>query len=203
MTPPLRLHLLAPPGLLGDGLRLLLRTADVEVGPPAAPVLPSPGALLLADLRCANRTWEAWLPQLTAQPAAARPRCLLLIDSARHWPRVLHPPADALWAVLVGAQTTPDLVAALRSVAQGRRQLPTWVQRGCSDEAHALRALDELSRQVLRLTAHGLTTPAIGAALGLADRRVARYRREALRRLGLSEPVQLTRFALRAGLIDP
>ena len=210
-----RLHLLTPPDLVADGLRLLLQAAGLAVvvlaaGGPAAGAAAepddralAPDGLLLVDLRRGPGPWLAWHAPLAAMPADQHPRCLLLVEDRRHWRGLPPTPPDTLWAVLGAEHSTADLLSAITAVARGERRLPDWLAHDDrAAEAAALAALGPALRQVLALSALDLPPPAIGARLGLDAPEVQARRRRAMRQLGLSDQVQLVRFALRTGLID-
>jgi len=57
--------------------------------------------------------------------------------------------------------------------------------------------------EVTKLIAEGHTTKEIAALLVLSDKTVERHRANILEKLGLRDRVDLTRYAIRRGLIDP
>jgi DNA-binding NarL/FixJ family response regulator len=64
----------------------------------------------------------------------------------------------------------------------------------------------DLSRrelEVLRLIAAGVRTPAIARELGISGGSVEVHRRSIMRKLGLHTVAELTRYAIREGLIAP
>jgi two-component system NarL family response regulator len=63
--------------------------------------------------------------------------------------------------------------------------------------------LSSRERQVLTLLAEGNTAPAIAAVLHLAPSTVDVHRRNIMRKLDLHNVVELTRYAIRTGLISP
>jgi DNA-binding NarL/FixJ family response regulator len=57
--------------------------------------------------------------------------------------------------------------------------------------------------EVLRLIAEGVRTPAIARELGISVGTVEVHRRSIMRKLGLHAVAELTRYAIREGLIAP
>lgn len=118
-----------------------------------------------------------------------------------------------------------ELVNAIHSVAQGQVYLqPTlarWllddynrlIQTGIKDataisnqDTHAHQDLEVLSKrelQVLELVAQGKTSNQIGEELGISTNTVFRHRERIMHKLNLRNASDLTRFAIRTGLIEP
>jgi len=63
--------------------------------------------------------------------------------------------------------------------------------------------LTEREDQVLKLVAEGMSSKEIGEALNISLRTVERHRENILAKLGMRDRTQLTRYAIRAGLIEP
>jgi DNA-binding NarL/FixJ family response regulator len=57
--------------------------------------------------------------------------------------------------------------------------------------------------EITKLIAEGHTSRAIAEMLGLSDKTVERHRANILQKLGMRDRVQLTRYAIRRGLIEP
>lgn len=70
-----------------------------------------------------------------------------------------------------------------------------------SDHAAALDQLTPREREVLRLIATGLTNKEAGARLGISPRTVETHRENVLRKLGVRSVAELTKLAIRAGVI--
>jgi DNA-binding NarL/FixJ family response regulator len=75
-----------------------------------------------------------------------------------------------------------------------------YVQRGSSDEAFELLTPREL--QVLKLIAEAQTSKEIAKELVISVKTVERHRQNILDKLGMSDRVELTRYAIRRGLIQ-
>ena len=100
-----------------------------------------------------------------------------------------------------------ELLRAMDSVAQGRAYL-------CPDATDALRdpiaprgpaplaRLAPREMEVLRLVTAGRTSAEIASQLGIAPGTVEVHRRNIMRKLDVSSAVELTRVALRTGLVS-
>ena len=103
-----------------------------------------------------------------------------------------------------------DIVAACRQTMRGQSFLyPSavttlvrdYVQRGSNDETFELLTPREL--QVLKLIAEAHTSKEIAKELVISVKTVERHRQNILDKLGMSDRVELTRYAIRRGLIQP
>jgi DNA-binding NarL/FixJ family response regulator len=57
--------------------------------------------------------------------------------------------------------------------------------------------------EVIKLIAEGMSSREIAAALTISVKTVDRHRENILGKLGMRDRTQLTRYAIRAGLIEP
>jgi DNA-binding NarL/FixJ family response regulator len=103
-----------------------------------------------------------------------------------------------------------ELIVALRAIAQGKHYLSpevTGAMMGLSDEAShevgiAAERLGRREHEVLKLIAEGQRSAAIAKALGISVATVEAHRRNILRKLQLHNAADLTRYAVRQGLIS-
>jgi DNA-binding NarL/FixJ family response regulator len=101
-----------------------------------------------------------------------------------------------------------DLVEAVRAAMRGEPFLyPAAVTALIRDFlARAETPADPLSPrelQVLKLIAEAHTSDQIAETLSISRRTVDRHRENILGKLGMRDRVELTRYAIRRGLIDP
>jgi DNA-binding NarL/FixJ family response regulator len=101
-----------------------------------------------------------------------------------------------------------DLVNACRAALRGEPFLyPAAVRRLIADAlAHAEEPSDPLTPrelQVLKLIAEAHTTDQIATLLVISPRTVERHRENILGKLGMRDRVELTRYAIRRGLVEP
>jgi DNA-binding NarL/FixJ family response regulator len=71
------------------------------------------------------------------------------------------------------------------------------------DEAAVQPPLTPREREVVALVADARTTNQIALELGISPRTVERHRENILAKLGMRDRVELTRYAIRRGLIEP
>jgi DNA-binding NarL/FixJ family response regulator len=105
-----------------------------------------------------------------------------------------------------------DLVEACRSAMRGEpflypgaitaliKDFLTHAHDGGPDRENPLTPREE---EVTKLIAEGNTSKEIAALLVLSEKTVERHRANILEKLGLRDRVDLTRYAIRRGLIDP
>ncbi|WSI35551.1 LuxR C-terminal-related transcriptional regulator [Streptomyces sp. NBC_01341] len=65
------------------------------------------------------------------------------------------------------------------------------------------RAITERKEEILKLVAEGHSPKEIAGLLVISVKTVERHRANLLRKLGLRDRLELTRYAIRAGLIEP
>jgi DNA-binding NarL/FixJ family response regulator len=103
-----------------------------------------------------------------------------------------------------------DLVEACRATLRGETFLypgavtalvRTHLERG-GDET-AFDPLTPRESEVVKLVAEGLTTREIADALVISPKTVERHRANVLEKLGMRDRVDLTRYAIRRGLVEP
>ena len=107
----------------------------------------------------------------------------------------------------------PDVVDAIRSVAAGHtyvsptivtRMVNTYVRRtpdaGLDDPYEAL---TEREREILLLASMGHTNRDIARSLQLSEQTVHYHRANVMEKLGLHDRVELLRFTVRRGLLNP
>jgi DNA-binding NarL/FixJ family response regulator len=201
-------------GVVRGGLRLLLdRQADMEVVGEA-----SDGAQAVS-VALAQRPdlaiLDVAMPRLTGLQAtreikAHAPEVDVLILSMHDDERYLF---EALRAGASGYvlkhEADQDLVAAVRAVARGESFLTNAAQRSLvrswmEDEASGpAEPLSPREQEVLKLIAEAHTNREIGDILHLSAKTVESHRANILRKLGMRDRVELVRYAIRRGLIEP
>ncbi|MEK6230034.1 MAG: response regulator transcription factor [Actinomycetota bacterium] len=102
-----------------------------------------------------------------------------------------------------------DLIDAIRTVAGGRTFLNSrtqqtlmrkWLEEGVTERP------DELTPrelEVTKLIAEAYTNRQIAEALNLAEKTVESHRANVLAKLGMRDRVELVRYAIRRGLVEP
>ena len=101
-----------------------------------------------------------------------------------------------------------DLVEACRAALRGetflypptvRALLQAWLDDPCRAPTGALTIREQ---EIVKLVAESYTSDEIGRLLHISRRTVERHRENVLAKLGLRDRIQLTRYAIRHGLID-
>jgi DNA-binding NarL/FixJ family response regulator len=101
-----------------------------------------------------------------------------------------------------------DLVEACRAAMRGEPFLtpPTiraLLRSYLDDPARHLRALSDREEEVTKLVAESHTSEEIARILSISPRTVDRHRENILAKLGMRDRVELTRWAIRHGLVEP
>jgi DNA-binding NarL/FixJ family response regulator len=201
-------------GIVRSGLRLLLeRQPDIEVIGEAADgaearelaVRERPDLAIL-DVRMPKLTGL----QVTREIKRQAPEVAVLILSMHDDERYLF---EALKAGASGyvlkTQADTDLLEAVRAVQRGEPFLTTSAQqalikdvleRGSDEREEDLTPREE---EIVKLVAEAHTTRQIAEILHLSEKTVENHRGNAMRKLGMRDRVELVRYAIRRGLIEP
>jgi DNA-binding NarL/FixJ family response regulator len=199
------------------GLRMVLDAEpDLEV---VAEAGDGAGALELAETAGAHlAVLDVAMPRMTGLQAAAalterhpelRVLMLSMHDSEQYLFEALR--AGASGYVLKSA-VDRDLVEACRSAMRGEPFLyPAAVAALIQDYLERARSGDEAPEdplsprelEVLKLIAEAYTSDQIAQELSISRRTVDRHRENILAKLGMRDRVQLTRYAIKRGLIEP
>lgn len=201
-------------GIVRAGIRLLLdRQPDFEVVAEARD-----GAEAVA-LALANRpdlcVLDVGMPTLTGLQAAREIRAqrndvrvlmLSMHDDERYLFEALKAGASGY---VLKREADSDLVDAIRAVERGEAFLTTAAQRSIIRQWMADGAvgpeipLTPREEEVVKLIAEAHTNPQIAQILHVSEKTVESHRANVLRKLGMRDRVQLVRYAIRRGLIEP
>lgn len=105
-----------------------------------------------------------------------------------------------------------DLVGACRAAVRGESFLypgvmsalvRNYLERSRRGEKVSTRVLTPREDEVLKLIAEGTTSREIADALTISLKTVERHRSNILAKLGMRDRTDLTRYAIRAGLVEP
>jgi DNA-binding NarL/FixJ family response regulator len=201
-------------GVVRGGLRLLLdRQPDMEVVAEAADGAEAVAQAL--DARPDVCILDVSMPRLTGLQAAREIRAqapgvavlmLSMHDDERYLFEALKAGAGGY---VLKHQADHDLVAAVRAVARGEPFLTSVAQRSLvrawmADEAAGpVDPLTAREQEVLKLVAEAHTNREIGEILHLSEKTVESHRANVLRKLGMRDRVELVRYAIRRGLVEP
>jgi DNA-binding NarL/FixJ family response regulator len=199
--------------LVRHGLRMVLNAApDLEVTAEAGDGTEAVELGLQEDVHLA--VLDVMMPRKTGLQAAAelsrrRPELKLLMlsmhDSEQYLFEALK--AGASGYVLKTAADR-DLVEAVRAAMRGEPFLyPAAVTALIRDylvrEETPVDPLSPRELEVVKLIAEAFTSDQIAQQLTISRRTVDRHRENILAKLGMRDRVELTRYAIRRGLIDP
>jgi DNA-binding NarL/FixJ family response regulator len=201
--------------IVRSGLRTVLDAqADLEVVAEAADGAEAVRLALAEDVHLA--ILDVAMPKLTGIQAAAelhrrRPEVRLLMLSMYDSEQFLF---EALRAGASGyvlkSDADHDIVDACRRTMRGQSFLyPSaittlvrdYVERGLPDDRQ-FDVLTPRELQVLKLIAEAHTSKEIAKELVISIKTVERHRQNILDKLGMSDRVELTRYAIRRGLIQ-
>lgn len=185
-------------GIVRSGLRLLLeRQPDIEVVAEAADgaearelaVRERPDLAIL-DVKMPKLTGLQATREIRAQAPEVDVLLLSMHDDERYVEEAMKAGASGY---VVKTQADTDLMAAIRAVERG-------------ESFPAPRGHDQLTpreEEVVKLVAEAHTTKDIAAILHLSEKTVENHRANAMRKLGMRDRVELVRYAIRRGLIEP
>jgi DNA-binding NarL/FixJ family response regulator len=203
--------------MVRHGLRLVLdRQPDLEVVAEAGDG--AEAVRLAEEVRPDLAVLDVAMPRMTglqaaAEIARARPDTKLLVLSMHDNEQYLYEAlkAGASGYVLKSAADR-DLVEACRATLRGEPFLypsavTTLIQdfltRARRGEDVAADPLTPRELQVVKLIAEAVTSDGIALELGISRRTVDRHRENILAKLGMRDRVELTRYAIRRGLVEP
>jgi DNA-binding NarL/FixJ family response regulator len=201
-------------GIVRTGIRLLLeRQPDVEVVSEAADGVEAvEQALACGPDLC---ILDVGMPRMTGLQAArairshlpnARVLMLSMHDDERYLFEALKAGASGY---VLKREADQDLVGAVRAVGRGeafltnaaeRSLVRQWMDEGSEGPAIPLTPREE---EVVKLIAEAHTNAQIAEILHLAEKTVESHRANVLRKLGMRDRVELARYAIRRGLVEP
>ena len=201
-------------GIVRSGLRMLIeRQGGMRV------VAEADDGVTALELALAERPDVAILdvsmPRMTGLQAAREIRSqadeikvlmLSMYDDERYFFEALE--AGAAGYVLKSAADT-DLIGAVRTVASGQTFLSPgaqqtlmrrWLEEGGREPEDPLTPRE---LEILKLIAEAYTNKQIAETLKLAEKTVESHRANVLAKLGMRDRVELVRYAIRRGLVEP
>ena len=219
MPTPLKTHVLLADdhAVVRSGLKMVLDAQpDIQVVAEAGDGAEAVQKALNPEVDLA--ILDVAMPRMTGLQAAAelnkrRPDLRVLILSMYEDERFFFEAlkAGASGYVLKSAANR-DLVEAIRAAMRGepflypaavRALIRDYLERARSGETVPEDPLTPREQEVVKLIAEGHTSEEIAATLVISKKTVERHRANILEKLGMRNRVELTRYAIRRGLVEP
>jgi DNA-binding NarL/FixJ family response regulator len=214
---PIRILLADDHALVRRGVRLILDsepdlTVVAEAGDGAEAIAAArrqPVDLAILDVAMPRMTGLQAARELSALLPDLRILMLSMYDDVQYLFQALRSGASGY---VLKSVADRDLVEACRAAMRGEpflypgavtaliRDYLDRVRRGEGVPEQVLTAREE---EVLKLVAEGHSSKEIAEALFISPKTVERHRANMLHKLGLRDRLDLTRYAIRAGLIEP
>ncbi|WP_121255373.1 response regulator [Nocardioides ferulae] len=184
----------------GDGAEALALLRDPEVGPVD---------LVVLDIAMPRMTGLQAAREIARRQDPPRMLMLSMHDNEQYFFESLKAGASGY---VLKSVADEDLVAACRAAMRGEafvypgamsalvRDYLDRIRRGERVPGSVLTARED---EVLKLIAEGSSSKEIARALTISLKTVERHRANILAKLGMRDRTQLTRYAIRAGLIEP
>ena len=219
MTVPLRTRILLADDhtVVRHGLRMILDAApDLEVVAEASDGIEAVEVglreqvdLAVLDVAMPRRTGLAAARELTRRRPELRVLMLSVHDVDQYFFEALKAGASGYVLKTVADR---DLVHACRAVMRGepflypptvRTLMREYLERAGDGESVRESPLTPREREVVKLVAEAFSSEEIAELLIISPKTVERHRENILAKLGLRDRVQLTRYAIRHGLVEP
>jgi len=163
--------------------------------------------VVLVDLNIPDRDGMELLAALRTQNPAAR---LLVLSGYDDEFRVAEALRAGAQGYLVKTAEVVEVIDGIRGIARGEAPLSQRIagavvramRKPAPEGAGGLDALTPRERQVLRLLATGSSTRETAARLTISPKTVETHRVRIYQKLGCKSAVELTRIAVRTGLIE-
>ena len=199
-------------GIVRSGLRMLLeQQPDIEVVAEAADgiearelAVSEQPDLAIIDVKMPRLGGLEATREIRERAPGVAVLILSMHDEERYLFEALR--AGASGYVLKRAADT-DLIDAIRAVERGEPFLTPEAQRALIrdvlDGETRPERLTPREQEVVTLVAEANTNREIAQLLGLSEKTVENHRANAMRKLGMRDRVELVRYAIRRGLIEP
>jgi DNA-binding NarL/FixJ family response regulator len=201
-------------GIVRAGIKLLLeRQTDIDVVAEAADgveavsrALASRPDMCILDVGMPRMTGLQAAREIRSQLPDVRVLILSMHDDEHYLFEALKAGASGY---VLKREADQDLVGAVRAVERGEAFLTnaaerSIIRRWMADGADGPRVpLTPREEEVVKLIAEAHTNAQIAGILHLSEKTVESHRANVLRKLGMRDRVELVRYAIRRGLIEP
>ena len=219
MTTPLKSHILVADDhpIVLRGLRMVLNgQPDLEVVAEATDgeqaveyALSQDIHLAILDISMPRKTGLQAAREITHRKPEVRVLMLSMHDNEQYLFEALRAGASGY---VLKSVADRDLVEACRATMRGepflypgavRALMKDFVERARRGEVPPDDPLTPRETEIVKLIAEARTTREIAAELVLSEKTVERHRTNILSKLGMRDRVELTRYAIRRGLVEP
>jgi DNA-binding NarL/FixJ family response regulator len=210
---PMRVVIADDHGIVRSGVRMLLeRQSDIQVIGEASDgaeardlVIREKPDLAILDVKMPKLTGLQATREIREQVPEVSVLILSMYDDDRYLFEALKAGASGY---VLKAQADADLMAAVRAVEKGEPFLTPAAQRALIKDVlgEGAERSDDLTpreQEVVKLVAEAHTNKEIAEILHLSEKTVENHRSNAMRKLGMRDRVELVRYAIRKGLIEP
>jgi DNA-binding NarL/FixJ family response regulator len=200
-------------GIVRSGLRMLLeQQPDIDVIAEAADgaeardvAIRERPDLAILDVKMPKLTGLQATREIREHAPGVSVLILSMYDDERYLFEALKAGASGY---VLKAQADVDLLEAVRAVERGEPFLTPEAQRALIKDVlgQGVARTDELTpreEEVVKLVAEAHTNKEIAEILHLSEKTVENHRSNAMRKLGMRDRVELVRYAIRRGLIEP
>jgi DNA-binding NarL/FixJ family response regulator len=198
-------------GVVRSGLRLLLdRQSDIEVVAEAEDgiealekVLAEKPDVAILDVAMPRMTGLQATHEIKKQAPDTQVLILSMHDDERYLYEALRAGASGY---VLKAAAGEDLLDAVRAAARGEPFLTPAAQQTLIRDFLARGEQPELTpreQEVVKLIAEAHTNKEIAGILHLSEKTVESHRANVLQKLGMRDRVELVRYAIRHGLVEP
>ncbi|GHB63813.1 MULTISPECIES: response regulator [Streptomyces] len=217
MTTPARILLADDHALVRHGVRLILDAepdltvvAEASDGAEAiAQARANDIDLAILDIAMPRRTGLQAARELARLRPGLRTLMLTMYDNEQYFFEALKSGASGY---VLKSVADRDLVEACRAALRDEpfiypgaetTLIRTYLDRARTGEQLPARPITEREEEILKLVAEGHTSKEIALLLVISAKTVERHRTNLLQKLGLRDRLELTRYAIRVGLIEP
>ncbi|MFH8655084.1 response regulator [Streptomyces afghaniensis] len=214
--PPIRVLLADDHTLVRRGVRLILDgepdlTVVAEAGDGAEAVARARDTavdLAVLDVAMPRMTGLQAARELSRRLPALHILILTMYDNEEYFFEALRAGASGY---VLKSVADRDLVEACRAAVRDepfiypgaeRALVRSYLERLQRGDSLPERAITEREEEILKLVAEGHTSKEIGELLFISAKTVERHRANLLQKLGMRDRLELTRYAIRAGLIE-
>jgi DNA-binding NarL/FixJ family response regulator len=217
MTTPARILLADDHALVRHGVRLILDAepdltvvAEASDGAEAiAQARANDIDLAILDIAMPRRTGLQAARELARLRPGLRTLMLTMYDNEQYFFEALKSGASGY---VLKSVADRDLVEACRAALRDEpfiypgaetTLIRTYLHRARTGEQLPARPITEREEEILKLVAEGHTSKEIALLLVISVKTVERHRANLLQKLGLRDRLELTRYAIRVGIIEP